>query len=250
MAVNIRMRLDAFLVARGFAVSLAQAQALILAGQVIVDDQKVQKASTLVAPDAQVRMRQQPRYVSRGGEKLAAAINALHIAPICQGAVVLDVGASTGGFTDCCLQHGARTVYALDIGTNQLAWKMRSDPRVVVMEQTDIRQLAEGYFQDVSLVVADISFNSVATLLPAVVRVVPPTAVHYLVLVKPQFELPRGKVPAGGVVTDDASRHEALAMVESAFARLGLPGGRSVASALPGRRGNQEIFYYVPALGS
>ena len=143
MAVNIRMRLDAFLVARGFAVSLAQAQALILAGQVIVDDQKVQKASTLVAPDAQVRMRQQPRYVSRGGEKLAAAINALHIAPICQGAVVLDVGASTGGFTDCCLQHGARTVYALDIGTNQLAWKMRSEPRVVVMEQTDIRQLAE-----------------------------------------------------------------------------------------------------------
>ena len=218
---------------------------MILAGKVIVDDQKIEKAATPIASAAVIRVKPMPRYVSRGGEKLAQAFAALHLSDLCRGAVVLDVGASTGGFTDCCLQHGAAQVYALDIGTNQLAWKMRRHPQVVVMERTDIRLLAERHFPDVNLVVADISFNSVAMLLPAITRVVPSKAVHYLMLVKPQFELPRGKIPPGGVVTDEAARQEALALVDKAFQDLGFSAGRSIDSALAGRCGNREIFYYV-----
>ena len=245
MAIKSRTRLDEALVQRGFASSLGEAEVMILAGRVIVDEQKVEKRAVLIATTAAIRVKPLPPYVSRGGEKLAAALQALGLCEVIKGAVVLDVGASTGGFTDCCLQHGAAKVYAVDIGTNQLAWKMRSHSQVISMEKTDIRLLPEGHFSDVSMVVADISFNSIRALLPAIIRVVPPKNVQYLVLVKPQFELSREKIPDGGVVADESLRHEALILVENAFKDLGFGAGKSVDSALPGRSGNQEIFYYI-----
>jgi 23S rRNA (cytidine1920-2'-O)/16S rRNA (cytidine1409-2'-O)-methyltransferase len=238
-------RIDELLVDQGHASTLKEAQALILAGKVLVKEQRVDKASQLVADEAGIRVKSVCPFVSRGGEKLAAAIEELNLYSVVKNAIVLDVGASTGGFTDCCLQRGALKVYALDIGTNQLAWRLRCDERVICMEQTDIKDIEAGRFSDVTLMVADISFNSISVLLPEMVRVVVRHKVHFLVLVKPQFELPREKVPRGGVVTDPNLREEAAASVAEAFKAAGLPQGVFVDSRVKGRSGNQEIFYYV-----
>ncbi len=240
-----KKRLDLVLVERGLADSLDASRALIMAGKVLVNDQRRDKAGELVATDAAVRVKEASRFVSRGGEKLAAALDDLQLTDTIAGLTVLDIGASTGGFTDCCLKLGAAHVIALDVGSNQLAWELRTDKRVTVLEQTDIRQFVPTQHPKVDFVVADVSFNSLARLATAVVAAAPGENVHFLLLVKPQFELPRESVPDGGVVIDPHLRQVAAQQVIDAFAAVGLSQGRTIDCRLPGRAGNQELFFYA-----
>jgi 23S rRNA (cytidine1920-2'-O)/16S rRNA (cytidine1409-2'-O)-methyltransferase len=242
------MRLDELLVARGLAADAAEARALIMAGQVVVAEQREDKPGTKVAVEAPLRVKDAGgRYVSRAGEKLVHALADLGLAERLKGAVVLDIGASTGGFTEVCLEAGARQVLALDVGTAQLAWSLRQDPRVVCIEQTDIRNFDRAAHPPVEFVVGDVSFNALARLAPAIRAAAPAPGVGFLLLVKPQFELPRSMVPSGGVVDDDEDRKEAVALVESAFSALGLGGARTAPSKVSGRAGNREVFLYVEA---
>lgn len=238
-----KRRLDEELVRRGIADSLRAAQAFIMAGDIVVNDQRVDKAGLMVGEDAVIRQRDEGKYVSRGGDKLAGAIQDFQLADAFQGKTVLDVGASTGGFTDCCLQHGAKRVVAVDVGTNQLAWKLRNDTRVVSVEKTDIRTFQpEGEYQ-FDWVVADVSFNSIARLAEALARLAP--TARMLLLIKPQFELPRELVPSGGVVTSDEDRETALQIATDALLqhRLVMTGQKD--ARIAGRTGNREIFVLI-----
>src|SRR5881275_875043 len=197
-------RLDAALVRRGLASSRERARALIMAGQVYIGDRMVDKPGTLVPLDADCHLAETPeelKYVSRGGLKLEKALDTFHLNP--QGLVALDVGASTGGFTDCLLRHGAARVYAADVGHGQLAWTLRNDPRVVVMEHTNIRHLT-SLPEPIQCVVIDVSFISLRLVLPAIVPLITPTA-WIVALVKPQFEAGKAEVDRGaGVISDPA----------------------------------------------
>jgi 23S rRNA (cytidine1920-2'-O)/16S rRNA (cytidine1409-2'-O)-methyltransferase len=212
----MKARADQLLVDRGLAESRARAQALILAGLVFSGERKIEKAGQGIAPDAplEVRGREHP-WVSRGGIKLAHALD--HFEWDVTGAVALDVGSSTGGFTDVLLQRGAAKVFAVDVGTNQLAWKLRSDPRVVVHEQTNARYLTSDIVTEpVDLVVCDASFISLAKVLGAALDLARPGA-RLVALVKPQFEAERGEVGKGGVVRDPAV-HERVCAAAAAWA--------------------------------
>ena len=206
----------------------------------LVDDVPVDKAGSRIKPESQVRLRGAPgRFVSRGGEKLAGALDDLQVAPV--GLHCLDVGASTGGFTDCLLQHGAASVVAVDVGYGQLHPKLRDDPRVRVHERTNARELAPSHLvRPVDLVVIDASFISLRLLLPAVARVAPRARV--LALVKPQFELGRERVGKGGVVRDDADRHAAADQVVRSAGELGYAVRGQADSRVHGPKGNREIF--------
>lgn len=243
-----KTRLDESLLNQGLAGSLTEARALIMAGQVLVDEQRIDKPGALVAAEANLRLKGQKRFVSRGGEKLWALLEDLKLFSLFENAVVLDCGASTGGFTDCALQAGAAKVYALDVGYNQLAWKLRTDRRIVIMEQTDIRDLRGPLDHAISVVLVDISFNSLDRLLPAIVRAAPPSGVHFLLLVKPQFELDREEVPRGGVVAHPESQQQALDQALQAVQREGLTWVESLPSRVLGREGNQEFFVYATKL--
>ena len=242
-----KTRLDLALVDRGLADSIEVAQALIMAGKVIVDEQRQDKPGLQVRAGTSVRVKDVSRYVSRGGDKLAAALNDFGLAEEVRGKVVLDAGASTGGFTDCCLELGATQVIAVEIGSNQLDWKLRQDPRVTLLEHTDIRNFDATAHPAVGMVVADISFSSLASLVPALRLAAPAPGVIFVVLVKPQFELSPEHIPKGGVVADPVQRQAAAQQVMAAFAAIGFPAGISIDSRLSGRAGNQEIFYYVRA---
>lgn len=233
-------RLDEELVRRGIADSKKTAQAWIMAGDVIVDDQRVDKPSTMISEDAVVRLKDEGLYVSRGGDKLYAAIEDLNLKDAFHGKIILDAGASTGGFTDCCLQLGAERVIAVDVGTNQLAWKLRTDPRVLSVEQTDIRtyEAPAGVLFD--WVVADISFNSLSRLVESIVKIAPKA--RLLLLIKPQFELPRDRIPSGGVVVDEEDRKEALQLAVTALEHAGRRIVAQVDARVAGRSGNREIF--------
>jgi len=234
-------RLDERLVADGFADSRAKAQALILAGAVLVDGAVVDKAGTRVREDAAVSLRGQARrFVSRGGEKLAGALDDLGIDP--RGRACLDVGASTGGFTDCLLQRGARSVVAVDVGYGQLDAKLRADPRVESLERTNARLLG-SLPGPIDLVTVDVSFISARLILPRLAELAP--RADWLVLVKPQFEVGRGRVGKGGVVRDDALRAEAVASVRSAAEALGRRALGEAPSRLPGPKGNREVFLWL-----
>ncbi len=234
-------RLDLLLVELGLAPTRARAQALVLAGQVVVDDQRVDKPGTRVPADAEVRLKGEPMpYVSRGGLKLEAALR--HFQLDVRGAVCADIGASTGGFTDCLLQAGAARVYALDVGRGQLHARLRSDPRVVLREGVNARHLAPSELPEpVSVLVVDVSFISLRQVLPATVQALRPGGVT-VALVKPQFEVGRGQVGKGGVVRDDAVRAEALARVRTCMEQLGLVPLGSVDSPVHGPAGNREIL--------
>jgi 23S rRNA (cytidine1920-2'-O)/16S rRNA (cytidine1409-2'-O)-methyltransferase len=241
-----KIRIDDLLVEKGLAPSLAQARALIMAGNVIANDQRIDQASTMIFSDAAVRVKKAGgKYVSRGGDKLAGALADLQLEKLIGDQVVLDVGAAAGGFTDCCLQLGARKVIALDVGTNQLVWTLRNDPRVVCLEKTDIREFKPEDYDAVDWIVADISFNSLARLLPALSAAATKATTHFLVLVKPQFELTRSEIPKGGVIEEERLQEKALMLVSKAFEKIGLKVMQSVVSKVKGRSGNIEIFLYA-----
>ena len=232
-------RLDLELVARGLARSRSQAQALISAGQVRVDGLVVRRAATVVPPAAVVEATTD-RYVSRGAHKLAGALDDLDLAVPAR---ALDAGSSTGGFTQVLLERGARQVVAVDVGTGQLVEPLRSDPRVRLFEQTNLRDLTLAHVEDepVDLVVADVSFISLTLLLRPLTAVTAPAGA-LLLLVKPQFEVGRERLGQGGVVREDRLRHAAVAGVASAAAGLGWVAAATVPSRVVGESGNQEYF--------
>jgi 23S rRNA (cytidine1920-2'-O)/16S rRNA (cytidine1409-2'-O)-methyltransferase len=237
----MKTRLDLLLVSRGLAPTREKAQAMILSGRVEVEGKRVEKAGTPVDPSAAVVVLGPLHpYVSRGGVKLAAALDAFDLNP--EELVCLDVGASTGGFTDCLLQRGARRVYAVDVGHGQLDQKLRADPRVVVRERVNARALSRAEVPEpVSLAAMDLSFISVRLVLPRIVPLLGPDA-RVVVLVKPQFEAGRREVPRGGVVRSAVTHRRVVAEIERFGAGLGLTTLGSIASPIRGARGNQEFL--------
>jgi len=233
------------LVARGLAPSRERARRMIMAGCVRVGDQRALDPSLRVQVDSEIEVRGADHaFVSRGGVKLAAALDAFALE--IRGRVCLDVGASTGGFTDCLLQRGARQVFALDVGYGQLAWKLRTDPRVTVLERTNVRKLAAGTLDPApSLAVIDASFISLRLVLgPTLAQLAP--AADLVALVKPQFEGGREDVGKGGVVRDPELRERAVASVVRCAAELGLELRASTVSPLAGaKKGNVEIFVHL-----
>jgi 23S rRNA (cytidine1920-2'-O)/16S rRNA (cytidine1409-2'-O)-methyltransferase len=245
-----KKRVDLLLVERGLADSRSQAQRLVMAGQVRVDGQVVPKPSAAVPADAQVQVDWGPRYVSRGGEKLEAALQAFDL-PVA-GQVCADVGASTGGFTDCLLQAGAARVYAIDVGHGILHWKLRQDPRVVVMERTNARNL-ERLPEPVGLVAMDASFISLKVLLPVVRAWFPERGGQAVVLVKPQFEAGRRAVARGAGVIRDPDVHRQVLLDVLGFAvQLGFGLRGLIRSPLLGPKGNAEFLagMVYPAAGA
>jgi 23S rRNA (cytidine1920-2'-O)/16S rRNA (cytidine1409-2'-O)-methyltransferase len=240
------MRLDAELVRRGLARSREQAGELVAAGLVTVAGQRAGKAATQVSRDVPITIADtgDPGYVSRGGHKLAGALAVFGPAGLAvAGRDCLDAGASTGGFTDVLLRAGAAHVVAADVGYGQLAWSLRTDPRVTVLDRVNVRAL-EGVSPVPGLVVADLSFISLALVLPALAAGAAPGA-DFVLLVKPQFEVGKGRVGAGGVVRDPADRADAVRKVAAAAAELGLGVLGVTASPLPGPAGNVEYFLWL-----
>jgi 23S rRNA (cytidine1920-2'-O)/16S rRNA (cytidine1409-2'-O)-methyltransferase len=239
-----RRRLDQLLVARGLAQSRERAQALILAGRVLVDEQKVEKPGHSVAESAAVRLLGEDlRYVGRGGLKLEAALR--HWSIDLTGKFCLDVGASTGGFTDCMLQHGAGSVLAIDTGYGQIADKLRRDPRVSLMERTNARKLAPGELPaGIEFVAMDVSFISATLVLPPVIAAIGGGPLEALVLVKPQFEAGRESVGKGGIVRDPAAHSAAVERVRQCVEGLRGTGIEVIDSPILGAEGNREFLMH------
>ena len=229
--------------ARGLARSRAQAQALILAGRVQVEGVAPAKAGTLVPDEARITLKESSPFVSRGGEKLAGALDHFQVSPA--GKVALDVGASTGGFTHCLLSRGARKVYAVDVGYGQLDPTLRHDPRVVVLERVNIRHLPKAAIPEpIDLATLDLSFISLTLVLPKILEFLRPGG-EIVALVKPQFEVGKGQVGKGGVVREAQLQQEAVQRVAGAAAALGLKVSPAFPSPLKGPKGNQEYFLYL-----
>lgn len=238
---SVRRRLDILLVERGLAESPERAKRLIMAGDVLVEGRPITKPGTRVADSAEIDLRGTLPYVSRGGLKLAAALREFH--PEVEGKVALDVGASTGGFTDCLLQAGAAKVYAVDVGYGQLAWRLRRDPRVVVMERTNIRYL-ERLPEPADLAVIDVSFISLALVFPVVARLLRAGG-EVVALIKPQFEAGREQVGRGGVVRDERVHRAVLEKVLISAERCGFKVLGLMPSPLKGPAGNVEFLAYL-----
>jgi 23S rRNA (cytidine1920-2'-O)/16S rRNA (cytidine1409-2'-O)-methyltransferase len=239
-----RERLDKLLVERGLVGSREQGHGMILAGDILVNDQPVTKAGSLVEHQATIRVKSKPLpYVSRGGSKLEKALEEFKIDVT--GKTALDVGASTGGFTDCLLAHGAREVFAVDVGYGQLDWKLRNDPRVRVYEKTNIRYLEVSALpRHAELATIDVSFISLKLVLPAVKKLLVPAG-EIIALIKPQFEVGRGKVGKGGVVRSPAEHLRVIEEIKESAARLGYESRGLVESPLLGPKGNKEFFLHV-----
>jgi 23S rRNA (cytidine1920-2'-O)/16S rRNA (cytidine1409-2'-O)-methyltransferase len=236
-----RLRLDKLMVERGLTPSREKAQALIMAGQVVVGDHTVDKAGKQVSPDAEIRIKGDVlQYVSRGGLKLRKALDEFSVDV--SGQVVLDVGASTGGFSDCLLQAGARKVFAVDVGYGQLAWKLQQDPRVVSLEKTNIRNLLPEQLDEVpDLAVIDASFISLAKVLPATSRLVRSEG-SIIALIKPQFEVGKGQVGKGGIVRDPAAHDRVIEAVSQTAREMGLEVAGLCESPITGADGNREFL--------
>lgn len=242
MKAAAKQRIDQLLVDRGLADSRQKAQALILAGSVFVNGQKALKPGQTVPAAASIELTEKIPYVSRGGLKLEAALDRFHIAV--NGEVCLDVGSSTGGFTDCLLQRGAARVYAFDVGTGQLDWKLRNDPRVVVRENFNARYLAPADVgEPCALAVMDLSFISVTKVLPVVPPLLRPNG-EMVILVKPQFEVGREDVGKGGIVRDPALHEAACRKVEAAVGALGYS-AEIMESPILGAEGNREFLLHA-----
>ena len=234
-------RLDLLLVRRGLVPSREQAKRLIMAGEVFVGDRKVTHPGWKLPPDAEVIVRQPAKFVGRGGFKLEGALE--HFGIDVTNFTALDVGASTGGFTDCLLQRGAAKVFAFDVGTNQLAWKLRSDPRVVCREKFNVRHMQPADVgEEVDLIVADVSFISLTLVLPPAIKVLKPGGLG-VVLVKPQFELSPGEVGKGGIVREPELHQKACDKIESFVRSHGeLEWIGITESCLQGTDGNREFL--------
>ena len=236
-----KQRLDTLILERGLAISIEKARALIMAGQVVVGDHTVDKAGQLVALDADIRLKgEQLLYVSRGGLKLRKALDEFGVDVT--GLVAVDVGSSTGGFTDCLLQAGAVKVFAIDVGYGQLAWKLQQDPRVVSMEKTNIRYVTPDQLDMVpSLAVIDASFIPLAKVLPATVGLLKPGG-RIIALIKPQFEVGKGEVGKGGIVRDPAAHEKVIEDVCQTASDLGLKVAGLSESPITGADGNREFL--------
>ena len=236
-----RKRLDRVLVERGLVETREKAQALILAGNVIVEGRKIEKAGTPVNLSCAVEiLPPKSRYVGRGGLKLEAAL--AELGWDVRSLVCLDIGSSTGGFVDCLLQHGAARVIAVDVGTSQLDWRLRQDPRVRLLERTNARYLAwEQIGEKADLITMDVSFISATRILPALPQFAKPGA-RLLVLVKPQFEVGKGQVGKGGIVRDAALQQQSVAHVRECAASLGFADLHTFPCPILGAEGNQEFF--------
>lgn len=235
-----RERLDKLLVARGLAETRAKAQALILAGQVFNDQQRLDKAGLMVPIDIELMVRESMPFVGRGGFKLAAALD--HFQIDAQGKVCLDIGASTGGFTDCLLQHGALRVVAIDVGHGQIDWKLRQDDRVDVRENVNARYLQPADFSErFEIVVIDVSFISLTRILPVIPALVESHAV-VIALIKPQFEVGREEVGRGGIVKDEDAHRRVVSEIISFAASLGLIARGMIDSPILGAEGNREFL--------
>jgi len=238
----MKTRLDRLLVERGLAESREKAQALIMAGEVLVNRQKAGKPGQLVEADAALEVLARPPYVSRGGLKLAGALR--HFAIDVAGKVCLDIGSSTGGFTDALLQAGAARVHSVDVGAGQLAWKLRTDPRVILHEGINARALAFSDIGElVDLLVCDVSFISVTLVLPAAARLLRPEG-QMVILIKPQFEAGKGQVGKGGIVRDPELHRAACDKVARLVSDLGFHTD-IIDSPIPGAEGNKEFLLYA-----
>jgi 23S rRNA (cytidine1920-2'-O)/16S rRNA (cytidine1409-2'-O)-methyltransferase len=238
----MKLRLDRLLVSRGLAESREKAQALIMAGEVLVAGQKASKPGQPVAEDAAVEVLARPPYVSRGGLKLAAAL--AHFAIDVAGKICLDIGSSTGGFTDALLQAGAARVHAVDVGAGQLAWQLRTDPRVALHEGINARRLQfDDIGEPVDFLCCDVSFISVTLILPAAVPLLRPAG-QMVILIKPQFEVGKGQVGKGGIVRDPQLHQAACERVTQAVREFGFQTA-IMPSPILGAEGNQEFLLYA-----
>jgi 23S rRNA (cytidine1920-2'-O)/16S rRNA (cytidine1409-2'-O)-methyltransferase len=253
----LKERLDKVIVSKGLVRSREMARALILEGKVFVDGKKITKAGTPVSENADIYLKGEPMpYVSRGGLKLEAAINFFKIDV--KDKIVIDVGSSTGGFTDCLLKMGAKKVYCIDVGYGQLAWKLRIDPKVVVMERTNIKYLADivkspkvksQEFEDlvknnIDIATVDVSFISLTKVIPKVLRFIKKSG-EIISLVKPQFEVGRGEVGKGGIVREEEKRLKVVRGVRESLENLGLNTVGIFESPVAGQKGNIEFFIYM-----
>lgn len=240
----LKDRLDRILINRKIAPTIEAARAMIYAGEVYLDEQISDKPGKLYSNEVTLRIKEKCRYVSRGGLKLEKALDSFCISP--SGLVCIDIGASTGGFTDCLLQHNALKVHAVDVAYGQLAWKIRQDPRVTPLERFNARNItiADLNNEMIDLAVMDVSFISLTTLLPPISKLFA-QKVAILALIKPQFELPRGDIGPGGVVSDAALHQKAIYKIECFVQQIGLKSRGTVISPILGPKGNQEFLIYI-----
>ncbi len=241
---TMKERLDILLVSRGLTESRERAKALIMEGNVLVDGVPLTKAGCMVDQEARIELRggEMP-YVSRGGLKLEAALE--HFGVNIEGVTAMDVGSSTGGFTDCMLKRGAKKVYCIDVGYGQLAWSLRNDPRVILLERTNIRHLERERIPDlIDFATIDVSFISLQKVIPKVMEFIGERG-EILALVKPQFEVGKGEVGKGGIVRDEEKRVAALRTIEAFAVERGLRSMGTFLSPVPGQKGNREYFLYL-----
>lgn len=236
-----KVRLDKFLFDTGFAATIESSRALIMAGKVLVNGQKIDKAGALIDADADIRIvGEEIKYVSRGGIKLEKAI--LEFKADVKDKVCIDIGASTGGFTDCLLRSGAKKVYAVDVGYGLLAWKLRNDPRIVNIEKTNIRYLDKSLIKEkADIITIDVSFISLTKVISVIIDLLRPHGI-IIALIKPQFELKRGDVGKGGIVKDEAMHMEAVDKIKDFAITLGLEIKGVIESPIFGQKGNREFF--------
>ncbi len=238
-----KQRIDSLLQDQGFAESPAKAKAMVMAGVVLVNEKRVEKSSEIFEVSAMIRIKEDrttQEFVGRGGQKLSAALDHFHIRP--HGYVCLDIGSSTGGFTDCLLQNGAKRVTAVDSGTNQLVWKLRNDPRVDIRERTNARNLKpEDFPQLFDLIVMDVSFISVTKIIPALIALMKPNG-KMIVLIKPQFEVAKNDVGEGGIVRDENKHEEVVGFVNAFAEEKGLVCVGTIPSPILGSKGNREFL--------
>lgn len=239
----MKKRLDEILLNQQFVADLSAADRLIRAGKVFVNEEVVDKPGTLIVTNSNIRVKTKPAYVSRGGFKLKEGLDRFHVNP--KGKICLDIGVSSGGFTDCLLKHGAQKVYAIDVGYGQIDWQLRQDSRVVLFERFNARKLsAKQIPENIDLAVIDVSFISLTKIIPPLLPFFGDT-ISIIALIKPQFELPREKIGTGGIVRESALHQEAVDRIVSFGNSLGLETTDVVPSPIQGAKGNSEFLIHL-----
>jgi len=243
LVVNVKIRLDQLLIEKFLTNDLKKARAMIGAGEVYVNDKISDKAGKIFSPDSHIRIKQKCPYVSRGGLKLQKGLSHFNISPA--GKICIDIGASTGGFTDCLLQHNAKKVYAVDVAYGQLSWQIRQNERVVVLERFNARNISQSNIDEpIDIAVIDASFISLTKLIPPLIPLFN-KKITILTLIKPQFELPREKITAGGVIKDEELHNEAVAKVQGFIQQLNLLCRGWTESPILGPKGNKEFLMLI-----